>query len=199
MMSTPHWVEHALYLAVEMEEDVVAARFLVAVDVLFVLVAAPHAVRQRVFRHAAESVEYLAAQQLPALVLLFIEREHPDVFRAEDAGVFDAPFEFLEMRFEIVADLDLAERRADSRDADARVVEHGAQLFAVLRRIVGYIALVESARLDVSHAVGLESVYLLGYFAAGFVRERRKYKLRHDLPPFYAVLCFTDRLCPCTS
>src|SRR5262249_36292192 len=96
-----------------------------------------------------------------ALTLSRVVAEDADIACAEDLAQFDGPPEAFQLRLERIADLDLADRRADGAELEAVLVQQRLELLDLQVVQVQHVGLVDRAELDVLDAALLEYVDLL--------------------------------------
>ncbi len=116
-------IEHPGKPPLKMPVKVKAAFRRVAVDFLFVFMAAQHMMFKRVIRHPADTREDLVPVGFVALVLFKIKAEYTNQAAAEDFGNLNRIFKRLKMRLKIIRNIDLAVRRADCGDLCALRIE----------------------------------------------------------------------------
>src|SRR5262249_55520431 len=95
-----------------------------------------------------------------------------DVGGVEHLAQLDRPLETVQVRFEGLVDLDLADRRADGAEAEAVAVEQPFQVPHLLVGQVEDVGLEDGAQLDVPDAATGEDIDLLLGVGGDLVGER---------------------------
>ena len=99
-------VEYACEPALKMLVKVEATLGGIAVDALFVFMAAKHVVRKRIIRHPAHAGEHLIPISLIALAFVKVKAEHADQCSRRICDL-DRVLEGCKMRLEIIRDIHL--------------------------------------------------------------------------------------------
>lgn len=172
-------VEYACEPALKMLVKVEATLGGIAVDALFVFMAAKHVVRKRIIRHPAHAGEHLIPISLIALAFVKVKAEHADQVAAEDFCDLDRVLEGCKMRLEIIRDIHFAIGRTDCGNLHALGIELCLEHPRVVCRKRGDIALGQAAELHVRDAVCLACADLFVQIDARLVGKGGKDKFCH--------------------
>jgi len=166
-------VKGALELAAEGLDQFKAALGLIAVDALFIFVGKNHALCIRSIQHHADLIDDLIAIGFIALRRIK-ETKHADDRSAELGCMVHGALQIFQMRFEVILQRNLAERRADGGKRDSGILQANFDVLYLRIRKLRNIGAVHAADFDAVNACLAQGINLLGKYGACLVRKGRE-------------------------